>query len=164
MEPQEHIAQEEIERFLNSDRWFLDDILADPRFADLATAGPSPTEVFVVTLAMYLFGLVFPLAAFGFALVNRRRVPEARILFTSAMISSGLTLAAGLAIWLLPATRPDRGVTLDWRGYALTFLYAWTLLDFWRGAMRTRARPRALAAVAAACLLALAAAFILAAT
>lgn len=164
MEPQDGPTREDLERLLDSDPSLLEGILADPRFAGVATAGPSEAEVFTVTLAVYLFGLVFPLAALGFALVNRRRVPGARALFTSAVISSGLTLAAGLAVWLWPAARPDRVMAEDWRGYALIFLYAWTLLDFWRGAVLTRARPRGPAAVAAACLFAVAAAFLLAAT
>lgn len=142
----------------------LQELLARPDIADMAGAAPSQAEALVVTLAVYLFGLVFPLSALGFAVINLRRGTTARILFTSAAISAGLTLAAGLAVWLWPAARPDRTMAQDWRGYLLVFLYAWTLLDFWRGALLTRARPRGLAAVAAICLVLIIAAFVLAAT
>jgi hypothetical protein len=152
MEPEATLPREAIERYLNRDAARLDELLADPRFADLAAAGPSAAEVFVVTFAVYLFGLVFPLAALAFAAANLRTGAGARPLFLSAAVSSTLALVAGIAVWLLPVARPGHALAQDWRSVALMFLYAWALLDFWRGARLTGARPRVPALIAGFCL------------
>jgi hypothetical protein len=162
MEPQDDPAREAPGGTLRDPAapW-LQDLLSQPA---MAAAAPSQVEVVVVSAAIYLFGLVFPLAVFVFSAINLRRGSEARVLFVSAMISSGVALLSGLLIWLLPAARPQPSAAQDWRGFALVFVYAWALLDFWRGARLTRARPRGPAAVAALCLVAVAFGVTLAAT
>jgi hypothetical protein len=164
MEPETGPTPEDLDRLVNRETGLLDDMLSDPAFADIAAAGPSQAEVVVVSAALYLFGLLFPLAVFVFAAINLRRGASARFLFSSALISSGLALAAGLAVWLWPAARPDRAVAQDWRGFVLVFLYAWVLLDFGRGARLTGLRPRGPGLVAGGCLALLGLAFVFVAT
>ncbi|NKX45883.1 hypothetical protein [Roseicyclus persicicus] len=121
-------------------------------------------EALVVATALPLAALLFPLAALVFAAVNLRRGTPARVLFGSALVSSALALVAGLVLTLLPGLRPEEAAGQDWQGYAITFVYAWALLDFWRGARLTGARPRAPALVAAVALAAVALVFVLVAT
>jgi hypothetical protein len=164
MEPETGPAPEDLDRLANRETGLLDDLLASPALAEMATAGPTQAEVVVVSAALSLFGLLFPFAVLAFAAINLRRGTSARVLFVSALVSSGLALAAGLAVWLVPAARPDRAIAQDWRGFVLVFLYAWVLLDFGRGARLTRLRPRLPAIVAVLCLGLLGAAFVLVAT
>ena len=164
MEPEAGPAHAEPERPANRDAGLPDALLSDPALAEMATAGPTQAEVMVVSAALSLFGLLFPLAVLAFAAINLRRGTSARVLFVSALVSSGLALAAGLAVWLVPAARPDRAIAQDWRGFLLVFVYAWVLLDFGRGARLTGLRPRLPAGVAALCLGLLGAAFVVVAT
>ena len=140
----------------------LEELMSDPGLA--AMAAPSQAEVLAVSVALLLAGLVFPVAAFVFAAINMRRGSEARLLFASALLSSGLSLFAGLFVTFLPGVFLGPSMAADWRGFLLIFLYAWALLDFWRGARETGARPRGPASVAGICLAAAVVAAVLLAT
>jgi hypothetical protein len=140
----------------------LEELMSGPGVT--AMAAPSQAEVLAVSVALLLAGLVFPVAAFVFAAINMRRGSEARLLFTSALLSSGLSLIAGLMVTSLPGAFLGHTLAADWRSFLLIFLYAWALLDFWRGARETGARPRGPAAVAGTCLVAAVVAAVLVAT
>jgi hypothetical protein len=150
------------EAALLRERQLLEELMSGPGFN--AMAAPSQAEVLAVSVALLLAGLVFPVAAFVFAAINMRRGSEARLLFTSALLSSGLSLIAGLMVTFLPGAFPGRTLAGDWGSFLLIFLYAWALLDFWRGARETGARPRGPATVAGICLAAAVVAAVLVAT
>ena len=119
-------------------------------------------EAFALAVLLPVAGLGFPLAALVFALANLRGGAEARILFGSAATSAALALMAGLALAVLPGLmRPEDAGGLHWQSYAIPFVYAWALLDFWRGARLTGARPRIPAIVAGVACVAVAAAFLI---
>jgi hypothetical protein len=144
--------------------WLAERLMSDPEFAAMLGRDPSQAEMLAVSLALLLAGFAFPAAAFVFAAANLRRGRQARPLFVSALLSSGLSLIAGVMVTFLPGARLDRTMAGDWRSFLLIFLYAWALLDFWRGARITGARPRAPAFAAGLCLAAATAAAIMVAT
>lgn len=110
----------------------------------LGTA-PGQVEIAALAAALLLAGLVFPMAALLFAAANLQHGGRPAPLFASALVSSGLALLLGLAASFLPGAL----LVPDWRGFLLVFVYAWALLDFWRGARLSSARPRLPAAAAA---------------
>ncbi|QBX99756.1 hypothetical protein E2K80_02640 [Rhodophyticola sp. CCM32] len=100
-------------------------------------------------LLFNLMLVLVPFLACVFAVLNLRVTPEQKAQFAFAVISSGLTgLTTSWVIYLpraVPATLRSENIL----EFTLVFLWAWTLLDFWRGTKATGWRPR-LAAIAVA--------------
>ena len=118
--------------------------VAITRLIDGAAGAPSPA-VQLAGIALAVALVLIPLLACLFAALNLKRHPDRRVLFLTAILSSGITALAFLAVavapWLLPRSLEEMGIL----GFTLLFLYVWTLLDLWRGAQVAAFHPRWLA-------------------
>lgn len=111
---------------------FLDNLI-NPDFA--------PTTL-ALSQALTLAIILIPVSALLFAALNLKSRSDNRVLFITATISAALTSLMMLTAFLAPRWVPDVLRVSDMLGFTIVFLYAWTLLDFWRGARRSGLRPR----------------------
>ena len=129
------------------------------------SAGSPPLHALSPTIlgwswAFQLTLCLIPVLAFVFAAHHLRHQPSHRVLFLTALLSSGVTSLAMIWLLLLPWRMPAAVAETDIGWFAMTFLYVWTVLDFWRGGRVTGFRPRGLTAALALAVLLLPVSFL----
>lgn len=95
-----------------------------------------------LAVVISLLLILTPACAFAFARANLRANPSERVLFGSAMVSSGATTLWMTVLALFPGLTQVQVLQTTVLPFATLFFWAWTLLDFIRGVRAVGLRPR----------------------